>query len=86
MPHIISITSFSIIGNGRNNIIFRLKYNTDKISKREAQMMSASTIFSMQNIKKDTPLEKAIEEIQKFQKKFLKENKGTIKMFYRRKK
>lgn len=86
MPHIISITSFSIIGNGRNNIIFRFKYNTDKISKREADMMSASTIFSMQNIDKDTPLEKAIDEIDKFQKKFMKENKGTIKMFYKNKK
>lgn len=81
MPHILSITSFSIIGNGRNNVIFRLKYNTDKLSKREAEMMSASTIFSMQNISKNTPLEKAIEEIDKFQKKFMKENKGTIAMY-----
>lgn len=43
--------------------------------------MSASTIFSMQNISKDTPLEKAIEEIEKFQKKFIRENKGTIRMY-----
>lgn len=82
MPHIISITSFSIIGNGRNNITFRLKFNTDKLSTREARMMSESTIFAMQNIDKTTSLEKAIEEIEKFQKKYLKENKGSVKMFY----
>lgn len=82
MPHIISITSFSIIGNGRNNITFRLKYNSDKLSTREAKMMSASTIFSMQNIDKETPLEKALEEIKKFQKKYMKENKGSVKRCY----
>lgn len=81
MPHIISITSFSIIGNGRNNIIFRLKFNTDQLSTREARMMSASTIFAMQNIDKETSLEKAIEEISKFQKKYLKENKGTVQRY-----
>lgn len=79
MPHIISITSFSIIGNGRNNITFRLKFNTDKLSTREARMMSASTIFSMQNIDNKTSLEKAIEEIKKFQKQYLKDHKGSVK-------
>lgn len=81
MPHIISITSFSIIGNGRNNIIFRLKYNSDKLSTREAKMMSASTIWSMQNISNDTSLEKAIESISQFQRKYMKENKGSVKRY-----
>lgn len=81
MPHIISITSFSIIGNGRNNIIFRLKYNSDKLSTREAKMMSASTIWSMQNIDNSFSLEKAIEEIGKFQRKYMKENAGSVKRF-----
>ena len=78
MPHIMSITTFSIDGNGKHNVIFRLKYAPNNISKREAKMMSASTVFALQTINPDTPLEKTIDELQAFQKNYMKNNKGTI--------
>lgn len=81
MPHIMSITSFSIDGNGRHNVVFRLKYAPNNISKREAKMMSASTLFALQTINPDTSLEKAIDEIQAFQRNYMKHNKGTIRSY-----
>lgn len=82
MPHIISITTWSIIGNGRNDITFRMKYNTDKVSTREAQMVSDCTIWGMQNIDPNLPLEKAIDELKGFQREFFRKNKGTIKGYF----
>lgn len=78
MPHIISITTWSIIGNGRNDITFRMKYNTDKVSTREAQMVSDCTIWGMQNLDTSLPLMEAIEKIKEFQRDFFRKNKGTV--------
>ena len=78
MPHIMSFTSFSIAGNGSHNVVLRLKYAPNNVSKREAKMMSASTLFALQSIDPSTPLEKAMDEIRSFQKNYLKNNKGTI--------
>lgn len=82
MKQIISITAYNIIGNGKNDVTFRLKYNSSKISEREAKMMLKSTIWSMQNIDSSFHLEKAIDEIQQFQIKYLKENKGIVKRYF----
>lgn len=81
MPNILSITSSSYIGNNKNNIAFRLKYNSDKMSTREADMISKSTIWGMQNIDFNLPLEKAISELQQFQRSYLKQKKGTIRQY-----
>ena len=79
MPHCLAIVSWSIIGNGKNEITFRLKYNSDKCSTREAQLISDSTIWAMQNLEPQHSLEKCLDEIKQFQSKYLKEHKGTIR-------
>lgn len=67
----ISISSFSII---KNDIIISFFFT------REARMMRSSTIFAIQNIENPTLLEKSIDEIKKFQKKYLKDHKGSVEL------
>lgn len=78
MPHCLAIVSWSIIGNGKNDITFRLKYNSDKCSTREAQLISDSTIWAMQNIDTSHTLEQTVDEIRQFQNKWLREHKTNV--------
>lgn len=76
--HNLMLVSWSIVGNGKNDTTFRLIYNSSKCSTREAELISASTIWAMQNIDTKQSLEKTLNDIRQYQNQWLKEHKSNV--------
>ena len=69
----LTLVHFGIVGEGRNETVSQFMYTPNEVSLREADLFTKSVHYGLENIKLSDTIGNALEKVQEFQQKYIKE-------------